>query len=170
MKFDSKSRYSRLLALPSVAILISLGSTSGEILDTLAEYGNAATAVSPNPAGNAHGADFTNAAIGSYIITAAGTDIWGGSDHGSVIYDADGKRAAGANFSAVVRSVSIAADPAEPLANNWGRTGLIARQDVVAANAPNVAHLRRDGADAWTSLQGRRDAAGVHRLRVRLTE
>ena len=160
MKSDSTNTCCRLLALPLLALLISTGNTSGEILDTLAEYGNAANATSPNPAGNAHGADFTNAATGSYIITAAGTDIWGGSDHGSVIYDADGKRAAGSNFSAVVRSVSIAADPAEPLANNWGRTGLIARQDVSAANSPNVAHLRRDGANAWTSLQGRRDAGG----------
>ena len=82
MKSDSTNIPCRLLALPLLALLISTGNTSGEILDTLAEYGNAANATSPNPAGNAHGADFTNAATGSYIITAAGTDIWGGSDHG----------------------------------------------------------------------------------------
>ena len=71
MKSDSTNIPCRLLALPLLALLISTGNTSGEILDTLAEYGNAANATSPNPAGNAHGADFTNAATGSYIITAA---------------------------------------------------------------------------------------------------
>ena len=161
MKSNSKtSHIYRLLALPLIALFISLSNSKAETLDTLAEYGNAANATSPNPAGKAHGADFTNAAIGSYIITAAGTDIWGGSDNGSFIYDAAGQRPAGSNFSAVVRSVSIAADPLEPLGNNWGRTGLMARQDVFAANAPNVAHLRRDGGNAWTALQGRRDQGG----------
>ncbi|MFP6872498.1 MAG: hypothetical protein VCA55_03225, partial [Verrucomicrobiales bacterium] len=143
----------------AIAFLISLSSASAETLDTLVEYGNAATAKIPNSAGNAHGADFSGAATNTYIITAAGTDIWGNSDHGSFIYDADVTRAAGSNFSAVVRSVSIAADPAELLAGQWGRTGVMAR-DTLDANSPNVAHIRKTntGNGGHTVLQGRKNA------------
>ncbi len=143
-----------------VSFFIHMSDAPAEILDALAEYGNAATATSPNPAGNSHGADFTNAATGAYIITAAGTDIWGGSDNGSFIFARSGSRPAGANFSAIVRSVSVAADPLEPLGNNWGRTGLMARENPNLSNSTNVSHVRRDGSNAWSALQGRRDEGG----------
>jgi hypothetical protein len=126
-------------------------------LDTLQEFGNAATATSPNPVGIPHGADFTNAASAQYAITAAGTDIWGTSENGTFIYDSAAVESG--DFSAIVRSVSIAADPLETLAGEWGRTGIMARVDPNAANSANVAHIRKSaGANGFTVLQGRRDA------------
>jgi hypothetical protein len=146
------------LLIFAFTFFIHLGNTSAEVLDTLKEYGNAGDQNKPvNPAGNPRGADYSQAASGAYSITAGGTDHWGNRDNGSWIYDADGTRAAGSNFSAVVRSVSIAADPLEPLGNNWGRTGLMARQNPDERGSPNVSHIRRDGNNAWTSLQGRKN-------------
>ncbi|MFP6872643.1 MAG: LamG-like jellyroll fold domain-containing protein, partial [Verrucomicrobiales bacterium] len=143
----------------AIAFLISLSSASAETLDTLVEYGNGAQGPIPNPAGNSRGADFSGAATNTYVITATGSDIWGNSDHGSFIYDADVTRAAGSNFSAVVRSVTIAADPLEQLAGQWGRTGVMAR-DTLDANSPNVAHIRKTntGGAGHTVLQGRKNA------------
>lgn len=116
---------------------------SAEVLDTLQEYGNAATADATSGAGIDRG--FTDPAADEYTITAGGTDLWGNSDNGSFIYDSTQSRAADEDFSAIVRSVSIAADPAEALAGEWGRTGIMARKDPLAANSANVAHTRKTG-------------------------
>ena len=158
MKLRSIHAVLSALVIFAFTFFIQVGNTSAEVLDTLKEYGNAGDASKPiNPAGNPRGADFSQSASGTYSITAGGTDHWGSRDNGSWIYDADGVRAAGSNFSAVVRSVSIAADPLEPLGNNWGRTGLMARQLPDEQGSPNVSHIRRDGNNAWTSLQGRKN-------------
>ena len=158
MKLRSIHAAFSALVIFAFTFFIQVGNTSAEVLDTLKEYGNAGDQNKPvNPAGNPRGADFSQGAAGTYSITAGGTDHWGNQDNGSWIYDADGSRAAGSNFSAVVRSVSIAADPLEPLGNNWGRTGLMARQNPDERGSPNVSHIRRDGNNAWTSLQGRKD-------------
>ncbi len=108
---------------------------------------------------------FTNPAAGTYTITAGGTDIWGGSDNGSFIYDDSTTRAAGENFSAIVRSVSIAGDPAEALAGEWGRTGSMARKTPDLANSANAANIRKSGsANGFTVIQGRpNDGAGTDR-------
>ena len=125
-----------------------------ETLDSIAEYGNAATANATSGAGIARG--FTNPAADEYTVTAGGTDFWSGTDHGSFIYDADGTRAAGENFSAVVRSVAVAGDPAEALAGEWGRTGPMVRKNPTAANSANVAHIRKSGSgNGHTVLQWR---------------
>ncbi len=136
-----------------------------ETLDTLAEFGNAATANANSDANIPRGASFDNAAAGTYSITAGGTDIWGNSDNGSYIYDADGTRAAGENFSVIVRSVSIAADPLEGLATEWGRTGIMARKTPNSATSANVANIRKTGgAPSGTIHQGRQsDGAGTDR-------
>ena len=156
MKSNSKTPL--FFSLLIISLFTILQHTTAETLDTLKEYGNAGDQNKPiNPAGNPRGADFSQSALGIYSITAGGTDYWGNRDNGSWIYDADGVRAAGSNFSAVVRSVSIAADPLEPLGNNWGRTGLMARQLPDEQGSPNVSHIRRDGNNAWTSLQGRKN-------------
>ena len=157
MKLRNINAVFSALLIFAFTFFIQVGNTSAEVLDTLKEYGNAADNKPVNPAGNPRGADYSQAASGAYSITAGGTDHWGNRDNGSWIYDADGTRAAGSNFSAVVRSVSIAADPLEPLGNNWGRTGLMARQNPDERGSPNVSHIRRDGNNAWTSLQGRKN-------------
>ncbi len=147
--------------------LFSLSSIHAETLDTLSEFGDAASAPAPNPAGNSHGADFSNAASGEYTITAGGTDFWGNTDNGSYIFDSTTSRPAGENFSAVVRSVSIAADPLEVLAGQWGRTGLMARNNPTDGASANVAHIRKSGGDpagtdpADTLMQGRPSNGGA---------
>lgn len=137
-----------------------------ETLDTLAEFGDAATANATSGAGTPRGADFSESALGNYTITAGGTDFWGNSDNGSFIYDADQSRAAGENFSVIVRSVSVAGDPAEALAGEWGRTGPMARRNPNDAYSANVAHIRKSGGDpagtnpADTLIQGRSSDSG----------
>lgn len=161
----------RKYAACSALLLTHLALPAGaETLDTLAEFGNSATANAASDAGIARGADFANAAAGSYSITAGGTDFWGNSDNGSFIYDADQSRAADENFSVIVRSVSIAGDPAETLAGEWGRTGVMARKTPDAANSACVAHIRKSGGNTAgtnppdTLIQGRdSDGAGTNR-------
>lgn len=152
-----------------LATLVALP-LGAETLDTLSEFGNAATANATSGAGTPRGADFSNAAAGNYTITAGGTDFWGNSDNGSFIYDADQSRAAGENFSVIVRSVSIAGDPLESLAGQWGRTGLMARKNPEDGGSAYVAHIRKSGGDpasadpADTLIQGRQaDGGGTDR-------
>lgn len=146
--------------------MLSWSPVNAETLDSLSEFGDAAATPAPNPAGNSRGADFSNAASGEYVITAGGTDFWGNSDNGSFIYDSTTSRAAGEDFSAIVRSVSVAADPLEVLAGEWGRTGLMARNDPTDPAAANVAHIRKSGGDPAgtnppdTLIQGRAANAG----------
>ena len=160
-------RYAALSALVASGIALPAGA---ETLDTLAEFGNATTANPTSGAGTARGADFSGSAAGAYAITAGGSDFWGTSDQGSFIYDADQSRAAGENFSVIVRSVSVAADGAEALAPQWGRTGVMARKSPDADGSANVAHIRKSGGDAAgtdpadTLIQGRpTDGAGTDR-------
>ena len=141
-----------------------------ETLNSLAEFGNAATANAASGAGTPRGANFDNAAMGEYTITAGGSDFWGNNDRGSFIWDNTQSRAAGENFSVVVRSVSVAADPLEGLATQWGRTGPMARKTPDQANSANVAHIRKSGGDpnsanpAETLIQGRAvDGQGTNR-------
>ena len=162
MKLD---RHAVLTALIASPFTLPAGA---ETLDTLAEFGNAATANATSGAGTPRG--FTSPAADEYTITAGGTDHWGNSDNGSFIYDADQSRAAGENFSVIVRSVSIAADPAEGLSSQWGRTGPMARKTPDAAGSANVAHIRKTGGDpagtdpADTLIQGRQaDNGGTDR-------
>ena len=162
MKLD---RHAVLTALIVSPLTLPAGA---ETLDTLAEFGNAATANANSGAGTARG--FTNPAADEYTITAGGTDFWGGSDNGTFIYDADQSRADGENFSVIVRSVSVAGDPAETLAGEWGRTGPMARKTPDAANSAYVAHIRKSGGNpagtnpADTLIQGRQsDGAGSDR-------
>jgi len=131
-----------------------------ETLDSLGEFGNAGTANATSGAGTPRGANFDNAGTNAYTITAGGTDIWGGSDNGSFIWDSTTSRAAGENFSVVVRSVSIAGDPAEAIAGEWGRTGPMARNTPDVANSANVAHIRKSGPTHTTILQGRQNNGG----------
>lgn len=155
-------------AFAGVTVIPFFLPAGAETLDTLAEFGNAASADSTSGAGTARG--FTNPAAGEYTITAGGTDFWGNSDNGSFIYDADQSRADGENFSVIVRSVSVAGDPAETLAGEWGRTGPMARKIPDDAGSANVAHIRKSGGDplgtnpADTLIQGRQaDGAGTDR-------
>lgn len=158
-------------ALCAAIFLASLAlPAEAETLDTLAEFGNAAEANATSGAGTPRGANFSDAAAGNYTITAGGTDIWGNSDNGSFIYDADQSRAAGENFSVIVRSVSVAGSPLESLASQWGRTGLMARKNPDDAGSANVAHIRKSGGDpasadpADTLIQGRQaDGGGTDR-------
>ncbi|MDB4538273.1 hypothetical protein N9230_06650, partial [Akkermansiaceae bacterium] len=153
-----KQRYAVSSAILVSTLMLPVGA---ETLDTLAEFGNAATANATSGATTPRGANFDNAAAGTYTITAGGTDFWGASDNGSFIYDADQSRAAGENFSVIVRSVSIAGDPAEGLASQWGRTGPMVRKTPDAANSATVTHIRKSGGDAAgadpadTLIQGR---------------
>lgn len=145
------------------AILLTALPAGAETLDSLAEFGNAATANATSGAGIPRGADFTGAAAGDYAITAGGTDLWGTSDNGSFIYDADQTRAADEDFSVIVRSVSIAGNPDEAVAGEWGRTGIMARKTPDAANSAAVAHLRKTN-NSYTALQGRpSEGAGTDR-------
>ncbi|HUF62588.1 MAG TPA: hypothetical protein VMN36_10985 [Verrucomicrobiales bacterium] len=166
MQSHPTARGAALIALA----LFPLAAIHAESLDTLSEFGNAASAPAPNPAGNSHGADFTNAASGEYVITAGGTDFWGNTDNGSYIFDSTTSRPAGEDFSAVVRSVSVAADPLEVLAGEWGRTGIMARNNPTDGASANVAHIRKSGGDpagtnpADTLIQGRSsNGAGTDR-------
>ncbi|MFT5408397.1 MAG: hypothetical protein ACI9NC_001106 [Verrucomicrobiales bacterium] len=135
-----------------------------ETLNSLAEFGNAANSDATSGAGTARGGNFDNAGTDAYTLTAGGTDFWGASDHGSYIFDNAQSRAAGEDFSVVVRSVSIAGDPAEALAGEWGRTGPMVRKTPDVANAANVAHIRKSGSTNTTILQGRlSDGAGTDR-------
>ena len=141
-----------------------------ETLDSLAEFGNAAGANPTSEAGTPRGANFSGAAAGNYSITAGGTDFWGASDNGSFIYDADRSRAAGENFSAIVRSVSVAGNDAESLAGEWGRTGIMARKTPAAPGSAYAAHIRKSGGapggtdPADTLIQGRsNDGADTNR-------
>lgn len=143
------------------AILLTVLPAGAETLDSLAEFGNAAGSNATSEAGTPRGADFSGAAAGNYAITAGGTDFWGTSDNGTFIYDADQSRAAGEDFSVIVRSVSIAGEAAESLAGEWGRTGIMVRKTPAAPGSATVAHIRKSGGDpggtnpADTLLQGR---------------
>lgn len=129
------------------------------MLDTLEEYGNAAEGDAESFAGNARGFTATGAGESAvYSITAGGTDFWSGTDHGSMLH-ANGVTVDG-NFSAVVRSVSVAASFDEGLAGEWGRTGLMARTDPTAANSPNVAHIRKTGGSNNGTVLQYRDTFG----------
>lgn len=154
---DKRTLISRVSIFAAAFLPFSYASAD---LDTLQEYGNAATPPSDpgaNPAGKFHSADFNDSATGKYAITAAGTDLWGTSDNGSFIYDS--AQTQSGDFSATVRSVSIAADPLELLAGEWGRTGLMARVDPTVANSADVAHIRKSGSvNGFTVFQGRRSA------------
>ncbi|YCM46920.1 hypothetical protein V2O64_25725 (plasmid) [Verrucomicrobiaceae bacterium 227] len=157
-----KIRY--LTGLPAMLVTSMVLPAGAETLDSLAEFGNAATADATSGAGTPRGANFDNAAAGAYTITAGGTDIWGNSDNGTFIYDADGTRAAGENFSAIVRSVSVAGNLDEALAGEWGRTGVMARKTPDSANSATVAHVRKSGGNGTTVNQGRpNDGAGTDR-------
>ncbi|MEZ5300712.1 MAG: PEP-CTERM sorting domain-containing protein [Verrucomicrobiales bacterium] len=129
------------------------------MLDTLSEFGNAATAPATSGAGTPRG--FTDGGSGAYTITAGGSDLWGGSDNGSFLYDADQSRT---NFSAIVRQVSVASDPSESLGPQWGRTGLMARAQPATANAANVAMIRKSGGSNQVVVQNRpNDGFNTHR-------
>lgn len=162
MKLDKHAVLTAIIASP---FMLPAGA---ETLDTLAEFGDAATGNPTSGAGTPRG--FTNPAADEYTITAGGTDHWGNSDNGSFLYDADQSRAAGENFSVIVRSVSVAADPAEGLSSQWGRTGPMVRKTPDDAGSANVAHIRKTGGDpagadpADTLIQGRQaDGTGTDR-------
>jgi len=164
MKLKSYAVYSALFV---TNFLLPAGA---ETLDSLAEFGNAANSNAASEAGTPRGANYDGSAVGTYTLTAGGTDLWGASDNGSFIYDATQSRAADENFSVIVRSVSIAGDPLESLAGEWGRTGIMARKTPNSANSAAVAHIRKSGGDpasadpADTLLQGRpNDGAGTDR-------
>jgi MYXO-CTERM domain-containing protein len=114
-------------------------SLRAENLDTLYEYGNAASGNATSGAGVPRGATYDTAAQ-SYTITAGGTDFWDVSDHGSAIFDSTSAGRSG-DFSAVVR-VSIGL-PGEVLPTEWGRSGIIARTDPSAPNSSYVASIRK---------------------------
>lgn len=145
-------RYAVCSALIVTNFMLPAGA---ETLDTLAEFGNAATANATSGAGTPRGADYTGAAAGTYTLTAGGTDLWGTSDNGSFIYDANQTRGAGENFSVIVRSVSVAGDPLEAIAGEWGRTGPMARKTPDAADSATIAHIRKTGNNNITVLQAR---------------
>ncbi len=129
---------------PRLAVLLTLclgvsPAARGEVLDSIGEYGNAAASNGTSGAGTARG--FTSASATEYTITAGGTDFWGTSDNGSMIYDAD--QVQSGDFSAIVRSVSVAGDPLEAIAGEWGRSGLMARKNPTAGNSANVMMIRK---------------------------
>ncbi len=128
-----------------------------EVLDSLQEYGNAATeAAATSGAGIDRG--FTNPAADTYTITAGGADFWGNSDSGSFLHDSSAPPRSG-DFSAVVRM--RIGEAGESLASGgWGRTGIMARVDPNAANSANFAHYRRSDGAQPSMLGARNDTGG----------
>ncbi len=148
----------------AVATFFVTCAAHAEVLDTLREFGDAAQAELVSAAGHPRGADFSLAASGAYTIVAGGADFWGNSDRGAFIHDGDRPRAAGEDFSAIVRCVSVAADPAEPLASQWGRTGIMARKDPSSPSAAHVTHVRMAGGSFGSTLMWRpMESAGTVR-------
>ncbi len=143
----------------------ALPSVNGETLDTLVEFGNAATeaapfsAATPTPIPRGY---TSGPMTGDYTITAGGADFWGGSDAGSFLYDsASGARTG--DFSAIVRM--RVGETGEVIAdgNGWGRSGIMARTVPGAANSANFSVYRRfDGAPGGDGItMGQRPSAGA---------
>jgi|GEM_PF-7036743 len=140
----------------------------GVIPGSLPGAGNAgfvtgATGILPNTAtGTPHGLtrEAGAGAGGSdrYTMTAAGSDFWGSQDRGAYAFD-NGAAGQSGNFSAIVRNVSVAGNPADYLAPNWGRTGLGARVDV-NNNAGLTVNTIRETAAAGAIAQTARGVLG----------
>jgi hypothetical protein len=163
MKIRPLTRLCAVLA----AGLFASGPASAEVLDTLHEYGDAATGEATSNAGFARGfatpaaTDTGGApATNTYTLTAGGADFWGGSDQGSAIFDETGPARVG-DFSAVVRM--RIGEAGEPLASGgWGRTGIQARKTPAAANSANFSVYRRsDGAQPIVMGERSSDGAGT---------
>ncbi len=149
-------RISLLLAFMAISV------ASAETFDTLNQWGNASVSATSG-AGNAAG--FTNPSAGTYTITSGGADFWGNSDNGSAILDA-GVTQTG-DFSAIAK-VSVG-QAGESLPNDWGRSGIMARDaSTVTAGAGTadgayVGSSRRFGTNANVDHAGilqHRDASG----------
>lgn len=80
----------------------------------------------------------------TYTMTASGSDYWGAEDRGAFAFDNTAAGQSG-DFSAIVRSVSVAADPAEYLGPNWGRTGIDVRANVNSSISQHVNTYRESG-------------------------
>lgn len=135
-----------------------------EVLNTLREYGDAAAGVGGTPTTSGNGTPHglvvqPNAGANSttrYSITTGGHDYWGGSDHGAFAFDSNAPGQSG-DFSAIVRSVAVAPDPAEQLAPEWGRTGIGVRATTLFGGAsdptllsdaaPRIETIRKNGDD-----------------------
>lgn len=134
------------LPLGLVCTLFFQANSARADLDSLASYGNAA------------GTENVDISIpGQVSVTAGGSDFWGNSDNGVFFYDSN--KVSG-DFTAIVRSTGFSGDP---LAGEWGRTGLMARVDGAQANSANIFSNRKSGTLADGAIAGilqYRDAAG----------
>ncbi len=135
----------RFCVYTAAALLLCVSSAQAQLTNLQVHDDNSDGA---GNSGLSEPASFTNPEAGKYIVVAAGRDYWGTSDDGVFLYDPN---AVSDEFTAVVRHVGID----NPPTNEWGRSGIMARADAVAANSANVSALRRTG--NGNSLFGGRD-------------